>query len=88
MVKDSFYIVYYHEGVAASISATFDTATKTLTFNASEFSTYTLVNKTVGTLDTVHKTGDATGLGGWMALVMCSILMLAGVAVYDKKRAK
>ena len=43
---------------------------------------------TVGTLDYVPKTGDSTHLLGWTMMVLCSAAMLAGVALFDKKRAR
>ena len=41
-----------------------------------------------GTLDSVPKTGDTSGLAMWTLLILCSTAMLAGVAVCDKRRAR
>lgn len=161
--RDTFYIIYYHDGAAKETMASFDASTKTLAFAANEFSTYAIAynpNRThkvsfdanggsgtmeaqqvkpgsftlptngftapsgkefscwkvgnatknpgdeitvtsdvtvtavwknkasSGTLDNVPKTGDTTGLFGWMLLSLCSAATLAAVAVYDKKRAR
>ena len=163
-VRDSFYIIYHHvedgETITSTVPATFDVASKTLSFSASRFSTYALAyttydvrfdadggsgtmetqhipagnftlptcsftapsgkefvgwkigsavkkpgdqitlntdititavweNKTSsGTLDSVPKTGDTSGLAMWTLLILCSTAMLAGVAVCDKRRAR
>lgn len=94
-VKDTFTIIYHHveDGAATTdeISANFDAATKTLTFQANKFSTYALVVKEkapTGTLDKVVKSGDISGFNGMSMLLLCCAVALAGVAVYDKKRTK
>lgn len=93
--KDTFTIIYHHveNGAATTdeISANFDAATKTLTFQANKFSTYALVVKEktpTGTLDKVVKSGDISGFNGMSMLLLCCAVALAGVAVYDKKRTK
>lgn len=40
------YIIYYHEGAAATLNATYNASTRALSFNASEFSTYALAYST------------------------------------------
>ena len=163
-VRDSFYIIYHHvedgETITSTVPATFDVASKTLSFSASRFSTYALAYTTYdvrfdanggagtmetqhipagnftlptcsftapsgkefvgwkigsvvkkpgdqitlntdititaiwksktssGTLDSVPKTGDTSGLAMWTLLILCSTTMLAGVAVCDKRRAR
>jgi len=81
--NDSFYIVYYHDGVAKSIPATFNKVTKELAFNADEFSTYALVY-------TVHlsvpQTGDTARPYAWMLMLLCSAALMAGVVFFDKKK--
>ena len=68
-----------------------------LSFSASEFSTYSLVYKpyvapaatvSAGILDNVPKTGDSSALLNWTMLVLCSASVLAGVAVFDRQRAR
>ena len=91
--KDSFSIIYYHGGAAKELKASFDPASKTLTFHAFEFSTYALAfdpstGASGGTLDNVPRTGDITGLSGWTMVALCSIMMLAGAFLCGKKRAR
>ena len=90
--KDSFSIIFHHvEGGTATteeIPATFDPASKTLTFKASKFSTYSLVYTEKGTLDKVVKSGDISGFEAMPLLLLCCAVALAGVAVYDKKRTR
>ena len=88
-------IIYYHNGVAKTLDATYNAATRSLTFNAYEFSTYALVYTpnagsavSGGTLDNVPKTGEASGLSGWIAMALCCTAMLACVSIYDKKRTR
>ena len=92
----SVYIIYYH-GSAQTRSATYDHSTRKLTFQANEFSTYALAYKlktststssSAGTLDNVPKTGGSDPLMGWTMLVLCSAAALAGMALFDKKRAR
>jgi hypothetical protein len=163
-VRDSFYIIYHHvedgETITSTVPATFDVASKTLSFSANRFSTYALAYTTYdvrfdanggagtmetqhipagnftlptcsftapsgkefvgwkigsvvkkpgdqitlntdititavwksktssGTLDSVPKTGETSGLAMWTLLILCSTTMLAGVAVCDKRRAR
>jgi len=89
------YIIYCHNGVVNTRPATHNAATGLLTFTANEFSTYALAyNPTAvgagngGTLDNVPKTGEASGLGGWILMALCCTAMLACVSIYDKKRAR
>lgn len=92
----SVYIIYYHDGVAKTLNASYNAASRTLTFNASEFSTYALAYKIGGTgsggnggiLDNVPKTGEASGLNGWITMSLCCTAMLVCVSIYDKKRAR
>ena len=96
----SVYIIYYHDGAVKTIQPTaFEASAGYLAFNANEFSVYSLVyktgtaeettpNTTSGTLDNVPKTGGSSALLTWTVLGLCSTAMLAGVAVYDKKRAR
>ena len=67
-VRDSFYIIYHHvedgETITSTVPATFDVASKTLSFSASRFSTYALAYTTydvrfdadggAGTMETQH----------------------------------
>ena len=50
VVRDSFYIIYHHvedgETITSTVPATFDVASKTLSFSASRFSTYALAYTT------------------------------------------
>jgi len=89
----SVYIVYYHNGVVKTLPATYYAASRTLSFSASEFSTYALAYKVSTTnndevLDNVPKTGVGSALRNWTLLIACSAAMLAGVAIYDRKRAR
>lgn len=82
-----FYIIYYHDGQAKSIPASFDNKTNTLTFNANEFSTYALIYTNPADVD-VPKTGDESHPFAWaMAFCGCMIL-LAGAVIPEKKRAR
>lgn len=88
------YIVYYHDNAAKSLDVTYNAATRSLTFDAYEFSTYALAyeiggaGSNGGTLDNVPKTGEASGLSGWILMALCCTAMLACVCVYDRKRAR
>lgn len=87
----SVYIIYYHDGVARTLNASYNASTRALTFNAYEFSTYALAYKiggSGGTLDSVPKTGEASGLHGWILMALCCTAMLGCVCIYDKKRAR
>lgn len=90
--KDSFYIIYHHvedgSAVTEEIPATFNVSSKILSFKASKFSTYALAYKPAGTLDKVVKSGDIAGINDMTMLLLCCAVVLAGVAVYDKKRAR
>lgn len=95
------YIIYYHEGKATTLEATYNASTRALAFDAHEFSTYALAysttesgtggnggNGTGGTLDNVPKTGDASLLSGWILMALCCTAALTCICIYDKKRAR
>ena len=84
-VNDSFYIVYYHGGVAKSIPATFNKVTKELTFNADEFSTYALVYTTHRS---APQTGDSAQPYAWMLMLVCSAALMACMAIFEKKKVR
>lgn len=94
---ESVYIVYYHAGAAKTLPASYNAASRVLSFSASEFSTYALVYKpytapaaaaSAGTLDNVPKTGDSSAILGWSLMILCGAAMLTGVAIIDRKRAR
>ena len=83
---NSYYIIYYHDGVAKAIPATFNTATKELSFSASEFSTYSLVyttNVEPPVAPEPPKTGDNANLVLWTCLMLGAVVAL--VALKPKK---
>lgn len=84
-------IIYYHNGQAKKAgNVSYNAASRSLKFHASEFSTYALVYKVgaLGALDNVPKTGDVSILNGWLLMALCATAMLTGVSVYNKKRAR
>lgn len=88
--KDSFYIIYYHDREAKRIDASFNVATKELTFDADKFSTYSLVYKTRTdenvTTSSLPKTGDDSMVALWS--VMLALSAIAAAAVAKKRRAE
>ena len=83
------YITYCHDGVAKTLPASFSPSTKTLSFNAIEFSTYALVYTTNSNVQVyVPQTGDHSKPFAWMLMMLCSAAMMAGMVIFEKKRAK
>lgn len=83
-VKDSFYIIYYHEGNATKIEANFNTATRVLDFYADEFSTYSLVYKTRNANVSLPQTGDNSLRIDFLFVAM--LASLVGLRLMAKKR--
>lgn len=87
---DSFYIIYYHEGVADTLDASYKPSTKTLSFKAEKFSTYALVHKTHTPSQNIPapqtsapKTGDDSNVLLWFALACVSLI---GITLMIRKK--
>ena len=76
MIADDreYYIIYVHNGGVKTLDASFDKASKTLTFDASEFSSYAIAYRSAkrpdADYDYVPGTGNTTGLEVWTGLLL------------------
>lgn len=77
--RNSFCVIYYHDGAAHMISAVYVPATKTLIFEADAFSTYSLVYKTHVPQPAVPTTGDGSAPVLWSMLAVMSLLGMAEI---------
>ncbi len=83
----TYWVVRIHEGVATVIDATYNSANKTVSFDTDKFSTYAVLYKDGAVLpEGGPSTGDSTPIGAYAGLAFGSVIVLAALFMYEKKR--
>ena len=101
LFRSTYKIVRVHDGETTILDAAFDAATGKLTFKSDKFSTYAIIYsdaKTEGSGEVIDnpstsepaagnpETGDTTNSVVYVILMIMSVMALAGVFFYEKKR--
>ncbi len=89
----TYYVVRIHNGVATAIKADYNKANQTISFATDKFSTYAVLYKDGAALpeEPINpgeggNTGDATPVAGYAALAFGSVIVLAALILFDRKR--
>lgn len=75
-------VVRVHNGVADVLDATFDASNNTITFETDKFSTYAVIYMDGEAVNS----GDVTPVAMFAGLALLSVIALAAVVLFDKKR--